>query len=153
MVVGAMGAISAADVYSPELSERDPTSSTIATEDVVTDRPEPMLSEEAVTLGKFVLLLWLLKLIGLGTCYGLWRFVSPLVLPRRNVSSGPTDDDTTDDSWWFPSRLFSWTDGGLRSDVELVAGGSAEERLRYKGVLYARIPIGGEDGESSDESP
>ena len=60
-----------------------------------------------------MLLLALLKVTVLVGCYGMWRRFSHLVLPRTNVSEGPSEESE-----------------------ELDEGGG---RLRYKGVLYVRV--------------
>ena len=63
-------------------------------------------------LGKAMVLLALLKVSVLVCCYGAYRKIKPYMMPRENVSQGPSEDS------------------------EEVAGG---EQIRYKGVLYVRV--------------
>jgi len=110
--------------------------------------------KDVATLGKTVILLFLLKVTVVIVGYGAYRRFAPLLCRRRNVelSVGPQAPGFFDH---LHDVLNPWGGGGGGGDGEPELD-PRTGALRYKGVLYARVPLqandGGEDGSEDERS-
>ena len=87
-------------------------------------------NDSVKTLGIALVILWLLKIALMALIYGLWTWFSPWLCPRYNVelSAGRSVG-------YFWGRLLGRGESHRGVEVDAVTG-----KIKYQGVLYARVP-------------